>query len=69
MPAKATNLEGLSKRLMSPNSLRIIAPNTEPIPGIDVIGESIFFINSLILASQSSIWPSINLTCSIKSFN
>ena len=69
MPAKATNLEGLSKRLMSPNSLIMIAPRTGPIPGMVVIGELIFSINFLILCSQSLIWLSINFTCSINNFS
>lgn len=33
IPAKATSLEAFLKRAISPISLRIIAPNTGPIPG------------------------------------
>ena len=37
-PANATILDGSENLEISPSSLKIIAPVTGPIPGIDVIG-------------------------------
>ncbi|WP_231724636.1 hypothetical protein [Streptobacillus felis] len=52
--------------MISPNSARIVAPVTGPIPGIVRIGVFNSLIIFSILDSSNPIWLSITLICSIK---